>query len=229
MRILQARILEWVAMPSSRGIFPTWGSSQPKDQNWVSCIAGRSFTLWATREADMQKVLSSVRCEYLYSYVRGYLFHSKKCRVFCLIYTMCVFIDSQVKRSVVYHSEPWIRKMRILDQSNLCLLCALGDLLFWSLNVLVFNNVSVLTSFGLIWWLNEVMLVKASWQCPAHSNYWSNVGYVWIWALVLLISSMVWMLTLWFWKVYNRSEVFIGYTKSWLCEERRFMAGVEGV
>ena len=42
--ILQARILEWVAMPLSRG------SSQPKDQTQVSCIAGRVFTVWATRE-----------------------------------------------------------------------------------------------------------------------------------------------------------------------------------
>ena len=40
--IPQARILEWVAMPFSRG------SSQPKDQTWVSCIAGRFFTIWAT-------------------------------------------------------------------------------------------------------------------------------------------------------------------------------------
>ena len=36
--ILQARILEWVAMPSSRG------SSTPRDQTWVSCLAGRLFT-----------------------------------------------------------------------------------------------------------------------------------------------------------------------------------------
>ena len=36
--ILQARILEWVAMPSSRG------SSQPRDQTLVSCIAGWFFT-----------------------------------------------------------------------------------------------------------------------------------------------------------------------------------------
>ena len=32
--VLQARILEWVAMPSSRG------SPQLRDQTWVSCIAG---------------------------------------------------------------------------------------------------------------------------------------------------------------------------------------------
>ena len=37
--ILQARILEWVALPSSRG------SSQPRDQTQVSHIAGRFFTV----------------------------------------------------------------------------------------------------------------------------------------------------------------------------------------
>ena len=37
--ILQARILEWVAMPSS------WASSQPRDQTQVSCIAGGFFTI----------------------------------------------------------------------------------------------------------------------------------------------------------------------------------------
>ena len=36
--ILQARILEWVAFPISRG------SSQPRDRTQVSCIAGRFFT-----------------------------------------------------------------------------------------------------------------------------------------------------------------------------------------
>ena len=35
--ILQARVLEWVAMPFSKG------SSQPRDQTQVSCFAGRFF------------------------------------------------------------------------------------------------------------------------------------------------------------------------------------------
>ena len=43
--MLQARILGWVAMPSSRR------SSQSRDQTQVSCIAARFFTIWATREA----------------------------------------------------------------------------------------------------------------------------------------------------------------------------------
>jgi len=44
--ILQARILEWVAILISRG------SSQPRDQTQVSHIAGRFFTDLATREAQ---------------------------------------------------------------------------------------------------------------------------------------------------------------------------------
>ena len=42
--ILQAWILEWVAISSFRG------SSQPWDWTQVSRIAGRFFTIWATRE-----------------------------------------------------------------------------------------------------------------------------------------------------------------------------------
>ena len=42
--ILQARILEWVAISFSKG------SSQPRDWTWVSCLVGRRFNLWATRE-----------------------------------------------------------------------------------------------------------------------------------------------------------------------------------
>ena len=45
--ILQARILEWVALPFSRG------SSQPRDRTQVSRTAGRFFTTWATREAPL--------------------------------------------------------------------------------------------------------------------------------------------------------------------------------
>ena len=44
--IFQARVLEWVAVPFSRG------SSQPRDWTQVSRIAGRFFTVWATREAQ---------------------------------------------------------------------------------------------------------------------------------------------------------------------------------
>ena len=46
--IFQARMLEWVAISFSRR------SSRPRDWTWVSCIVGRRFTLWATREVSTQ-------------------------------------------------------------------------------------------------------------------------------------------------------------------------------
>ena len=52
--ILQARILEWVAFPFSRG------SSQPGDRTQVSSIAGRFFASWPTREAQSIHVGSEV-------------------------------------------------------------------------------------------------------------------------------------------------------------------------
>ena len=45
--ILQARILEWVAFPFSKG------SSQTRDRTKVSRIAGGFFTNWAIREANI--------------------------------------------------------------------------------------------------------------------------------------------------------------------------------
>ena len=43
--IFQARVLERVAISFSRG------SSWPRNQTHVSCVGGRCFTFWATREA----------------------------------------------------------------------------------------------------------------------------------------------------------------------------------
>ena len=56
MGIFQARILQWVSMPSSRG------SSQPRDRTQVSHTAGGLFTSWATREAPI----------YIYIYIYIY-------------------------------------------------------------------------------------------------------------------------------------------------------------
>ena len=53
--ILQARVLEWVAISSSRA------SSWPRDQTQVSCIAGRCFTFWAAREAQRVALVTAAR------------------------------------------------------------------------------------------------------------------------------------------------------------------------
>ena len=47
--LLQARILEWVAVPSSRG------SSQLRDRSQVSHVAGRVFTICATCYMDFDQ------------------------------------------------------------------------------------------------------------------------------------------------------------------------------
>ena len=56
--ILQARILEWVAISFSRG------SSRPRDQTQVSHIAGRCFNLCTTREALKYKNTVSQKTSY---------------------------------------------------------------------------------------------------------------------------------------------------------------------
>ena len=57
--ILQARILELVAMPSSRG------SSRPGDGTRISCIASRFFSHGATREAQALSVSFSLKANKL--------------------------------------------------------------------------------------------------------------------------------------------------------------------
>ena len=54
MRILQTRILEWIAVPSSRG------SSQPRDWIQVSRIRGEFFTIWVTREAPGAPIVGTI-------------------------------------------------------------------------------------------------------------------------------------------------------------------------
>ena len=52
-RILQARILEWVAISFSRG------SSRLRDRTQISCTAGRHFNLWVTSLTQLPPLMSS--------------------------------------------------------------------------------------------------------------------------------------------------------------------------
>ena len=60
--IFQARILEWAAISFSRV------SSQPRDRTWVSSIADRRFTVWATKNLQIKYI-----CIYANLYVYVYL------------------------------------------------------------------------------------------------------------------------------------------------------------
>jgi len=87
--ILQARILEWVAIPFSRG------SSQPRDWNWGSHIAGRCFIIWVTREA------------HVYTSYIAYMYFI--CKYIC-------FYTAYVEKAMAPHSStlawkiPWVEE-----------------------------------------------------------------------------------------------------------------------
>ena len=66
--ILQARILEWVGIPSSRG------PSRTRDGTWVSCIAGRFFTERATREAPLGCLPRAISFKVLYVQLLYFIF-----------------------------------------------------------------------------------------------------------------------------------------------------------
>ena len=82
--ISQARILEWVAIPFSGE------SSQPRDWTWVSCLAGRHFTVWATREAQV------ISPEYCHNYFEMI----KKKESLLMTYLWCqstgIFLDRMI-------------------------------------------------------------------------------------------------------------------------------------
>ena len=72
------RILEWIAMPSSRA------SSQPRDQTQASHTAGRFFTIWATREAPHapwywpKELKTYFHMEYLHTDVYSIFIHNRQ-------------------------------------------------------------------------------------------------------------------------------------------------------
>ena len=57
--LFPARLLcPWTLPGKNTGVgchYFSRGSSQPRDQIWFSCIAGRSFTIWVTRENLFRK------------------------------------------------------------------------------------------------------------------------------------------------------------------------------
>ena len=84
--ILQARILEWVAMPSSRG------SSQPRDQTQVSHTTARFFTVWATKEALISTMLLQIaKFHSFYSWVIFHCVYIYEC--VCMSVSVCVYIN----------------------------------------------------------------------------------------------------------------------------------------
>ena len=80
--ILQARILEWIAFPFSKG------SSQPRDWTRVSCIAGRFFTNRTMREALIKVIQSYTLIKVIQSKLRLFVCLS----YYLFIWLRCVLV-----------------------------------------------------------------------------------------------------------------------------------------
>ena len=64
---------------SGLSFFPR-GSSQPRDRTWVSCIAGRFFTIWATRQAPTRQASGGQIMKDLEEHNKEFRIDSKRAR-----------------------------------------------------------------------------------------------------------------------------------------------------
>ena len=94
--VFRARVLEWIDISFSRR------SSWPRNRTWVSRIAGRRFTVWATREAHVGWLVAiQERCAVLKSPSSCSLFRSSLVFLY-----MCVLGHSVVSNSVTMDYSP---------------------------------------------------------------------------------------------------------------------------
>ena len=92
--IFQARVLDWVVISFSRG------SSQPRDQTQVSCIAVGFFTVWTTREAKFSE---------------SHLFPVTGCCLFEYVFsTLCL------KGNISYYQTMSFQFVRLIFLQNDC-------------------------------------------------------------------------------------------------------------
>ena len=159
--ILQARVLEWVAIPFSRG------SSQPRDQPLVSCIADRFFIVWATREAHsfvlsfQMLVCSDTRWVCLFPFSVHSIPHSAHSlpSIPLLCFTLwwwCTEDQSKCVHMGLY---------RKLTSSRICLLCYLCSVNSLSNSLLLLLLLLLLFLMVLFWYL--VNMNKITWQSPS--------------------------------------------------------------
>ena len=85
------RILEWVAYPFSRG------SSWPRDQTGVSCLAGGCFTSWATRKAPSLSHMLIQFPELCALVYQPYALKIIKCCWSCFVFSFKNCVDGRAK------------------------------------------------------------------------------------------------------------------------------------
>ena len=117
-RILQARLLEWVVIPFSRGSF------QLRDWIRASCTAGRFFTIWSTKAGDtgdpVYSYLSS--CELSLQFFEiciFFIFTDPLVEVEVLLIQLCLTLCNSTDCSPPGSSVHGILQARILEWVNI--------------------------------------------------------------------------------------------------------------
>ena len=141
LEIFQARILEWIAIPFSRG------SSLPRDRTLVSCIAGRFFTIWATRKSSIFVKLTKLTPGYTGSLKITQYLYSKR-EEFWSVYTVLGTVYLTVAPlcthkgpCVPFPHQPCWRKSG--DPRSSCLVSAHAEELCWPLGTCSVSKISL--------------------------------------------------------------------------------------
>ena len=96
---------EWVAIPFSRGSF------QPRNQNWVSCIASKFLTIWATWEAQIWIYLPEN--VYMHGELLFPLNKSNRKTKSPKIYLFCTIYQETIGKWTPLNQEQERRKLRV--------------------------------------------------------------------------------------------------------------------
>ena len=123
--ILQAIILEWVAIPFSRE------SSWPRGRIWVSSIVSRFFTIWGTREAPNSSCWENFRILAFFHYSQNPFRHQENKvtwpmslrkfgvkigwqLVIPMFLRKCIYIASEISLTVHWHSSQILSGWNVL-------------------------------------------------------------------------------------------------------------------
>ena len=140
--IFQARILEWVAIAFSRR------SSLLRDWTRVSCIVGRRFTVWATREVQVHNWCMLTSTSYLKASVnRWFTLKTSSLNhqhIYCLDCSLArsfilkmVFLFTKVTQvlSRKFKNDPWLHEYSVTIDSLLHRLLCFLEILYAIQNV----------------------------------------------------------------------------------------------
>ena len=135
--IFQARVPEWVAFSFSRG------SSWPRDQTQVFCIEGRSFTLWATREAQKCRTNYYLfpSLYFLFFCLHHFSFYSERGRRWSAAFRHLLLVTLLAEDfwSLPFHSAFWDW---VKGRKTICSKTDNHDLCTWVAGIKVFNELT---------------------------------------------------------------------------------------